>query len=267
MRYLLAVKEINVGKLHCLDVGCGDSNIIQTSNATFLVDCNNIEQHAHLLPANNQLRGVIITHQHRDHYCGLEYLRKNGYSIQYLIHSPYKRRYNDSSVTIEEWNEFEDHVEFFKSKGTKVYAPYKQSSWEKPYWTIDGLKFWMLGPKESTATSENRCLHNACLVFRTDFETKLKCTFTGDASDTNLADVAQEITNICNDVLHASHHGSLEGANLDFIKACKMRWTIISTACGRYPNVPHPTALKRYKENSSTGVWRTDEDGTATFEY
>ena len=249
-----------MGSLHCLNVGCADASVIITDVSTFLVDCQDIGDHSHLLPSNKTLRGVFITHQHGDHYTGLEYLRNEGYAIQYLIYSPYERRYCDSSITIEEWNEFEDHRNYFAGQGTKLYKPYRQDNWESPYWKVDGLKFWMLGPKKSTATSEARELHDACLVFRADLGAR-KCTFTGDASDANLADVAT-INNICDDILHASHHGSLQGANLEFIKNCNAQYTLISTASGKYDNVPHPTALKRYEDNTAHDVRRTDVDGS-----
>jgi beta-lactamase superfamily II metal-dependent hydrolase len=249
-----------MGALHFLDVGCADASVIITDTATFLIDCQDIGKYRRLLPASMTIKALFLTHQHSDHYSGLEYLRDNGYKIEYLIYSPYERRRGDTSITLDEWNEFNNHREYFEGKGTKSYKPYKQESFDKPWWEPAGLKFWMLGPKKSTATSEARKLHDACLVFRADMGTR-KCLFTGDASDANLEGVA-EINHICDDILHASHHGSIEGANPAFVKKCNAKWTIISTASGTYPNVPHPTAIQRYKENSSEGIWRTDVDGS-----
>lgn len=254
-----------MGTLHFLNVGCADATVIMTDEATFLVDCQDIGKYRQLLPANKKIKALFLTHQHSDHYSGMEYLRANGYGIEYLIYSPYERRRNDASLTLEEWNEFNDHKEYFERTGTKLYKPYRQESFEKPFWTVAGIKFWMLGPKKITATSETRVLHDACLVFRADLGAR-KCTFTGDASDSNLEGVAG-IDHICDDILHASHHGSIEGASLDFIKKCSASYTVISTATGKYENVPHPTALKRYKDNTSNIVYRTDVDGSIKFTF
>ena len=253
-----------MGTLHHLQVGCADASVIAT-DATFLVDCHRIAEHANLLPASKHLRGVFVTHQHNDHYSGLEFLRKGGYRIDCLIYSPYERRYSDSSVTAEEWDEFVGHRDYFKSQGTTLYTPFRQSSWDKPYWETNGVRFWLLGPKMSTAQSDTRELHDGCLVLKAQMGTRM-CTFTGDASDLNLQDVAT-IDHICDDILHASHHGSIAGADLAFIKKCNAVYTVISTESGVHDNVPHPTALRRYQENTKQRVYRTDQDGTLKWTF
>ncbi len=253
-----------MGTLHHLKVGCADASLIMT-DGSFLVDCHRIEEHKNLLPTNKQIRGVFVTHQHNDHYSGLEFLRREGYTIDCLIYSPYERRYDDASVTKEEWDEFAGHRDFFQSKGTKLFAPFKQESLAKAYWDTNGVQFWVLGPTKHTAQSDTRELHDACLVVKAHIGTRT-CLFTGDASDANLQDVAT-ISHICDDILHASHHGSLAGADLDFIKKCNATYTVVSTESGVYDNVPHPTALKRYKEHTKQRVYRTDEYGTVKWTF
>jgi beta-lactamase superfamily II metal-dependent hydrolase len=253
-----------MGTLHFLNVGCADATVIISDTATFLVDCQDIGNYRELLPADKIIKALFLTHQHDDHYAGLQYLRDRGYKIEYLIYSPYERRRGDISITLDEWNEFNEHREYFEGKGTKTYKPFKQESFDKPWWTVAGLKFWMLGPNVSIATSETRELHDACLVFRADMGTR-KCLFTGDASDVNLEGVA-EINHICDDILHASHHGSINGAHLAFIKKCRADYTVISTAAGVHENIPHPTAIQRYKDNTAVKVYRTD-DGSIKFTF
>ena len=250
-----------MGKLSHLKVGCADASVIKTSNATFLIDCHNIEDHSHLLPSNKNIRGVFITHQHEDHYSGLGYLKDNGYTIDHLIYSPYQRRYNDSSVTIEEWNEFRGYRDYFAGIDTKLHTPYRQQSFDKPWWITNGVSFDIIGPSKSIAMSDTRELHDACLVIKAIMGQR-KCLFTGDASDANLNWIADNTKNYCNDILHASHHGSLNGADLDFIKKCNAVYTVVSTKSGVYNNVPHSTAMQRYGNNTQKKIYRTDQDGS-----
>jgi len=255
-----------VGQIHHLDVGCADASVIQTPTATFLVDCHNIGNYAHLLPASKRLRGVFITHQHWDHYSGLEYLRNNGYSIEHLIYSPYVRRWGDNSVTAEEWNDFNNHLDYFVKRGTYACKPFRQDNFNDAWWKPDGLSFWVLGPAPIIAESETRELHDACLVFTVRAGIR-RCCYTGDASDSNLLYIADNTNKYCGDILRASHHASINGAELKFIKGAEAQYTVISTASGVHENVPHLSALQRYRDNTVERVYRTDQDGSVSWYF
>lgn len=255
-----------MGSFHNLNVGCANACVIQAPSCTFLVDCAGIDRHVHLLPASKVLKGVFVTHPHRDHYSGLEYLRKNGYAIECLIFSPYDRRRDDNSLSFEEWNEFNDHKSYFSGRGTKLFPAYRQEKFEESYWNIDGVRFWMLGPYKDLATSTTREVHDACLVFKAMMGNR-SCLFTGDASDSSLAAIAANTTNMCGDILHASHHGSINGAEESFVKKCAAQYTVISTAPGVYDDVPHPDAIRLYNSHTSGEVYRTDIHGTISWTY
>jgi beta-lactamase superfamily II metal-dependent hydrolase len=250
-----------MGELRCLNVGWGDATIIITDSATFLVDCHCIEDYSLLLPNNKHFRGVFITHQHKDHYSGLQFLKEKGYSIDYLIYSPYTRRYADTSVTLEEWNEFNSLKDYFQGEGTKLYTPYRQNDFKEPWWQTNGAKFEIIAPSSSIANADEREIHDASLVIKAILGDR-RCLFAGDASDKNLEYIANYTTNYCNDILHASHHGSLNGAHLEFIKKSNAKYTLISTKTGVYDNAPHPIALQRYENNTEYDVRRTDIDGS-----
>jgi len=173
--------------------------------------------HTNVLPSSKQIRGLFITHQHYDHFLGMKYLKDNGYSIECLIYSPYERRYNDSSVQYEEWQEFSSYVNYFASKGTRIFTPFRQSNVKEPWWTTNGIEFRLLGPVEHIAKSQTREIHDASLVIHATLG-KRACLLTGDSSDTSLSWIASNTINFCNDILHASHHGSINGADLTFIK-------------------------------------------------
>ncbi len=254
--------------IHFLDVGCADTTIITSEGKTILVDCSSrIEDYEDLLPASKTIDVVFITHQHQDHFKGLKYLKDEGYMITTFVCSPYQRRREDDSVSLEEWNEFNDLVEYFKGQGTKVYKPYRQKSFDKEWWNYAGLTFWMLGPDETIANDQDRVLHDASLVFTVrNPKTRINVCFTGDASDKSLKKIADTTKHYCGNLLHASHHGSLNGAELSFIQKANIKTTIVSTEDGVKANLPHKEALRRYAENSSKGILRTDKSGTIQME-
>jgi hypothetical protein len=59
-----------------------------------------------------------------------------------------------------------------------------------------------------------------------------------------------------------SHHGSINGADLEFIKACNADYVVVSTKSGVHDNVPHSTAMQRYRSHTKKKVCRTDIDGS-----
>lgn len=250
-----------MGELYCLDVGFGDASVILTGTSTVLVDCHNIEAYSDKLPKDGHIQGIFITHQHEDHYSGLRYFRDNGFTIGILIHSPYERRWNDDSVSSDEWNEFNSLKEYFEKRGTKSYAPFRPNDFKEPFWSLNDVRFEIIGPSRYIAQDGTRELHDACLVIAARLGTRT-CLFAGDASDKNLKDLAYTTDNFCNDILHASHHGSINGAELSFIKKCNADYTVISTKSGVKQSVPDSTALKRYRDNTKKNVVRTDNDGT-----
>lgn len=252
-----------MGEMHHLKVGCADASVITSNGGTFLIDTHGIQDYSGLLPADKILAGVFITHQHYDHFDGLRFLRDNKYQIKYLIYSPYERRHNDSSVQYEEWREFAQLRDYFITHGAETRTPYKQDTFDGPFWSTNGLQFWMIGPEKTIACSETREMHDASLIVKVESSTSSrKCLFAGDASDTSLEAIATKVTHYCDDILHASHHGSINGAHLEFIKKANADFTVISTESGVHDSVPHPTALERYRNHTKSKVYRTDQDGS-----
>lgn len=250
-----------MARFNFLNVGCADCTIINTGNSVHIIDCNaEIKNKVSYLPQNKRIRAVFITHHHYDHYEGLGYLYDSGYSIEYLFISPYERRNSDNSVALDEYNGCMDLVNKFEKKGTKIYKPFRQESFDNPYWEIDGLKYWMIGPIKQIAEEPTRELHDASLVMSVASNGKTFC-FTGDASDKSLNMIAGITNNFSDELLHASHHGSINGADLDFIKKANPKYTLISTKSGVHESVPHDTALKRYRMHTREKVLRTDVDG------
>jgi beta-lactamase superfamily II metal-dependent hydrolase len=254
-----------MNKVHFLNVGCADTTIIESKQDIIMIDCYDIESYKTLLPSNKKILAVFITHQHNDHFLGLEYLKTNGYIIERIYYSPYERRWGDNSVTADEWQNFNSLLNYFISKGTIAHKPFRQTSFSAPFTVLAGLKIWMLGPFSFLVNDEKREIHDSCLVFTVGFP-NYNCCFTGDASDKLLEPIATLTDNYCNGILHASHHGSINGATQAFIKKAGAFKTIISTKEGVYPSVPDSEAIKRYSSVSNT-IWRTDINGSLHIDF
>lgn len=255
------------GFIQFCDVGHGDCTIIGTdSGKRVLIDCYGIEKYASLLPKNKLIEAVFITHPHDDHFGGLSFLRNNKYKIKRLIHSPYVRRHNDASVELPEWNRFRSHAVAYANSGTIIHQPFRQQNVKNVFFKCDGVSYRILGPHEHIANRDKRHVHDACLVVHVSAGTR-KFLICGDASDLNLAEVASKTNNLCGDVLRASHHGSLQGADLSFIKKANPKYTLISTKVGTFESVPHPTAMSRYQNNTRVSVFRTDLNGSRKWTF
>ena len=247
-----------------LNVGCADCTVLQVGGKVVMIDCHqgNIddgeEDILDFIP-NNKIDVLIITHQHYDHFDGIQILIDNNIEVSKIWESCYERRYNDNSVGYDEW---QDYQKLIAKLDAKIYHPKRNV---KIFDTVGGASFQFLNPHSDINDIDTRELHDACLVFIV-IDGANTIIFTGDASDGALEDVDNyfELKKI--NILHASHHGSINGAYLDFIKSISPNYTIISTKSGVHSNIPHPTAIKRYESYTQKKVRRTDVNGTRIFE-
>ncbi len=255
-------------KAHFLNVGCADCTIFEMGDDIVVIDCGYrrfnagvskptvISDYLRYVIGKTYIDLLIISHPHHDHYLGMEKLIGK-ITVYEFWGSPYKRRYGDDSLSIDDWQEYHalqkallpDH-RFICWKGAK-----------KKF--ANGLfEFVVLGPHKNVNDNENRECHDANLVIwvTTPANNFIIC---GDASYTELKQIRDDWRLSDCTVLRASHHGSLKGANLEFIKAVSPKDTIISTKSGIFENVPSNTALQRYRSYSEN-VFRTDVEGTLT---
>ena len=243
-----------------LNVGCADCTILKLGSKIVMIDCHQggdgQEDILKKLPKNH-IDVLVITHQHYDHFDGIQTLLDNKVTVTELWECPYERRYGDNSVGYSEWQDYQNLKQKLVKEGTKVYRPYRGNGW---YDTIGTSKVKILNPPKNVNSIKTRELHDASLVMKIG-----NILFTGDASDWALDQVLDKYELNSEHILHASHHGSINGANIDFIKKVNPNYTIISTKSGVHSNLPHSTALQRYRKYTKKHVRRTDVDGTRIF--
>jgi len=253
-------------KAHFLEVGCADCTIFELDNDLVVIDCgyrkfsNGVSKPTSILSYLKNVLGkshidlLIISHPHHDHYLGMEELIGK-VTVAEFWGSPYERRYGDNSLSYEEWREYCGLRESLVPDTNRRFICTKNARK-----TISGCEFVVLSPRVDVNTVETRECHDACLVLWVASPAN-NFVICGDASDSELDQIRIDWDLSGCNVLRASHHGSINGANLEFIKAVSARDTIISSQSGIFENVPSNTALQRYKNNSEK-VFRTDVDGT-----
>ena len=250
-------------KYHFLNVGCADTTVLHLGDKVVMVDCHQGNQDdgqediLDFIP-NNHIDVLILTHAHYDHFDGIETLLSANVSVGEIWESNFERRYNDPNVGYDEWNEYQRLV---KNLGAPRYIPTRST---ENFDTVGGAKFQFYNPRKDINDDSTRHIHNASLVF-TMRKNKDAVTFTGDASDAALKEITDYYDLKQKHILHASHHGSLDGAYLEFIKKTNPNYTIISTKSGVHSNLPHATAIARYQAHTRKAVRRTDTDGTRAF--
>lgn len=235
---------MNECRVTVLDVGQGQSILLQSEGHTFLVDCggsdaeqaSDIASETLLSQGIHELDGVILTHYDADHAGGTADLLSRVDTKLLLI--PEK---GDEDVVGEITN---------ATRGTVVPIG------EKTVLTFGEAKITIYPPTFYGESNEN----SLCVLFETP---KCAILITGDRSsfgEQMLLRVA-ELPKV--DLLIAGHHGSKNSTSEALLDVIKPSTVIISVGKNAYGH-PSQEVLDRLAEHGCT-VYRTDEYGTVIF--
>ena len=227
-------------RITMLDVGQGQSILLQSEGKTFLVDCggDDEEQTADIVAETllsqgiRKLDGIILTHYDRDHSGGLQYLlTRIGTDCLFL---PDTRK--EYAVP--------DH------DGETVYI------WEDVELTFGDARLHIYGPVYSGLSNEN----SLCVLFDTE---KCDILITGDRSafGERMLLRKRELPDV--DILIAGHHGAADSTSEELLRAVTPEIVLISAAQDNIYGHPAPALLQRLAEFGCT-VYRTDLNGTIT---
>ncbi|MCR1849463.1 MBL fold metallo-hydrolase [Paeniclostridium sordellii] len=235
--------------IHIIDVGQGDSILIQTpKNTNILVDGGNedssliISKFIKSKKAKN-LDLVIATHPDTDHIGSLDtVINKFKVSKLYL---PNKNTNNDSYYNLMQACNKKNIKPQYLSKGDIINLE-------------DNLKLTILNPSYTHEDSNSNSI-----VFKLDFKNK-SFLFTGDATKENEIEMINNFNLNDIDFLKVAHHGSKNSSTEEFLKSTTPDVAAIS--CG-YDNTyghPHKDTLLRLAQ-VNTKVYRTDKQGHISF--
>ena len=235
--------------IHIIDVGQGDSILIQTpKNTNILVDGGNedssliISKFIKSKKAKN-LDLVIATHPDTDHIGSLDtVINKFKVSKLYL---PNKNTNNDSYYNLIQACNKKNIKPQYLSKGDIINLE-------------DNLKLTILNPSYTHEDSNSNSI-----VFKLDYKNK-SFLFTGDATKENEIEMINNFNLNDIDFLKVAHHGSKNSSTEEFLKSTTPDLAAIS--CG-YDNTyghPHKDTLLRLAQ-VNTKVYRTDKQGHISF--
>jgi len=230
--------------VHYIDVGQGDSELIECNGEYMLIDGGDYDSGDTVVSylraqGVTELNYLVCSHGDADHCGGLDEVTE-AFDIGTVFISPYN----------EDKYAFELFVETAEAKGIPVEVPDMAESY-----TLGGAEFKFLAPTEDFGDNNENSL-----VLRLSYGSRV-FLFTGDIqylSETALLDGGAELK--C-DVLKVAHHGSYTSTGYRFLYEAQPEFAVISCGKDNSYGHPHEEVLSRLRDAEVT-VYRTDTDGT-----
>ena len=259
-------------KITMLNVGQGDSILIQTSKQNILIDTSDVDERSKLVSELDKagvttFDKVILTHPHADHIGGMEKLLKDK---KYTVKEVYDNGIASTSKL------YLNYMKALKDGGIK-HGTLKAGD------TADfggGVKFEVLFPPQSLIDAVNdgkqktdpnnesivgRLVYkNFSMMFTGDAELKVESEIWADNKDTKLKST----------ILKAGHHGSHTSSSENFVRVVKPEYVLISAGeptdkrGGNTYGHPHVEPLQTYLNEGipAENILWTWKNGTVVIE-
>ena len=232
-------------KLHFIDVGQGDSILVQCDDASMLIDAGPLEagpvvnRYIRNTVGLSKLNYVVATHEHDDHLYGMPDAL-SGLQVDCF--------YSSSAIPMTYW--FKNILPRLHQDNLKILCPQSLDMIDLGNATVTFLN--------TLVVSDNS--NDLSLVLRIDYsETSVLLTadIEGEA-EMNLVDNNLPLKA---DILKVAHHGGNTSTCEAFLKAVDPQYAIISVGKGNKHGHPHPEPLSNLKKRNIT-IYRTDLFGT-----
>lgn len=233
--------------VHYIDVGQGDSILIQVNNKNLLIDSGPKSDRKKLFSYLSslyldKLDYVIATHPHDDHIGNMAEVIK-----KYNVSKFYAPKVQSSTKT------FEQMIDALKSKNLKINVIKKGTN------SInlgENTKISVFSPTKDSYED----LNNYSPVIKIEYG-NTSFLFTGDAQEDVEKDILANNEDIEADVLKIGHHGSSTSTGEGFLSKVNPSISVISVGKDNMYNHPSENTIKHLTENNII-IYRTDKDGT-----
>ena len=240
-----SIKDSKQLKIHFIDVGQGDSTLIEINGYTLLIDAGpeaSSKKLKNYLDKNGitKLDYVVATHPHEDHIGGMPEIIKN-YKIDHFLGPKVT---NNTDI-------FKNMVKELKSKSLKIQVLKKGDSLNLG----ENVEFNILAPIEDNYEDDNNYSVVAKLSYKdTSF------LFMGDAETLVESQLLRDKTDVKADVLKVGHHGSTSSSSKAFLKAVSPQYAVIFCGKNNKFGHPHKETIEKLQQ-ADIKYFRTDKDG------
>lgn len=238
----------SLSKVHFIDVGQGDSILIEADNHYMLIDAGENNQGTTVVnylkeQGVKKLDYVIGTHPHSDHIGGLDT----------VIHS-----FDVGKVilpdVIHTTKTFEDVLDAIAENGLKITKAVVGNTY-----SLGASSFTIVAPNASDYDDLND--YSVSIKFINGENSFL---FTGDAEKISEAQMLSNDIDLSADVLKLGHHGSSSSSHDKFLDEVKPDYAVICVGVDNSYGHPHKETLQKLK-NRNIKVFRTDIQNTIIF--
>lgn len=241
----LSAKEM---KVHFIDVGQGDSILIQSPNGkSMLIDGGGKSKDDPVLKflksqGISKLDYVVATHPDEDHIGGLISVLKSDIKIGTFL----------DSGKAHTSNTYKEMIQLITNDKSIIFKPATKGE----VISFDGLIFNVL--HANAKASDN---NDASIVLKLIYN-QVSFLLTGDA-DTGIESEMMSKYNVKSTILKAGHHGSDTSSSAAFINAVKPAVTILSYGESNSYGHPNKTIVNRLTSSGSK-IYHTAISGTIT---
>lgn len=243
-------------KMHVIDVGQGDSILIQCGECNVLVDCgengmgNTVLDYLQKMGVSH-LDWIIGTHPHSDHIGGMDtVIKSKEITIDHVMMPQTAKEVTPTTMT------YTEVLTAIKKKGLKITRPVPGTEYN-----LNGVTMLVLSPEKNAKYED---LNDYSIVLKFTYR-NVSIITGGDASKNIEQQIISRDYDLSADIYKVSHHGGRDGNSQAYLDEINPRYAAISVGEDNKYGHPKNEILKRLK-NLNCEVYRTDLDGDIIFE-